>query len=132
MPVNGLKSSQRPASSSAVAGYTIGVTYSHASRIACTMNFTSRKYTYRAPSTRPTEAVNVHSSSVAGTTSRKRNDSETPSTGSATTRMTVEMASVNRFAAGETSGRIARGKNTLSVIPDASTIDVVDDAMEAE
>src|SRR4051812_32850924 len=95
------------------------------------MNFTSRKYTYRAPSTRPTEAVNVHSSSVAGTTSRKRNDSETPSTGSATTRTRVGMARENRCAPGQTGGRVARGKSALSVSPGAPTTDGDDDAKEA-
>src|SRR4051794_35041706 len=96
------------------------------------MNLRSRKYTYSAPSARPNAAQNAHSNAAPGMTSRKRISSDVCTIGSATRRISVEIARVARFAAGDTKGSTARGKNTLSVRSEASTIDVVELAIELE
>jgi hypothetical protein len=76
--------------------------------------------------------VNVHNRSAAGTTKRNRAVIGSPTIGNATSRITAEIASVNRFATGAINGSTARGKNTLSVRSDASTIAVVDVATDAD
>src|SRR4051812_43193995 len=96
------------------------------------MNLMSRKYTYIAPRTSPSAEEKRQSSAAAGMTSKSRGVIGAPTIGSATTRITVEIASVKRFAAGATSGSTARGKKTLSVMLVASTIEVVDDAIDPD
>src|SRR5437667_8102727 len=96
------------------------------------MNYTSRKYTSSALSTRPSAAVKATTRTTAGARRSKRGVIGSRKSGNETMTTATEMPRVTRFETAGTRARIALGNHTLSVSVAASTIDVVEAVIAIE